>query len=80
MLSCAWGIPCTSPGGPNGTLVKQNGTVTHLVVYLIFRIGECHYFLEDLADLLELFALGPIVEGARHIYLLGIMGPEIPNC
>lgn len=48
---------------------------TNLVEYLLGGVGERDGLLENVADLVELLALGPVVEGAGNIDLLRSMGP-----
>lgn len=51
--------------------------LTNLVKYFGVRFWQCHRFLEDLPDSVETLALGPIVEGACHINLFGMVRPTI---
>lgn len=49
---------------------------TYLVIYLLGGIGQLDGLLKYVADLLHLLALGPIVESAGDIHLLGGVRPK----
>lgn len=49
--------------------------VTNLVVDLLRSIGKGDGLLKRVADLFQLLALGPVVEGAGNVDLLGRVSP-----
>lgn len=48
---------------------------THLVIDLLGSIWQGDLLLEDVANLLKLLALRPIVESTRHVDIAGWMRP-----
>ena len=67
----------TPEAGVKGTSHKgkTTGQLTDLVEYLIGRLRERHRPEEDIPDLVQALALGPVVEGARHIDFFGLVRP-----
>lgn len=59
-----------------GRLQRDNKLSTYLEVYLLRGILERHRLLEDVADLDQLLALCPVVEGARDEHFFGGMLPR----
>lgn len=49
--------------------------VTNLVVNLLRGLGESNSLLKGVADLVQLLALGPVVEGSGNVDLLGRVSP-----
>ena len=60
-------------GAPGGRRVSHGGRRTHLVLCL--GLGQLDGLLEDAALLLKLDGLLPVVEGAGHVNVLGVMFP-----
>lgn len=56
--------------------VKANETFcTNLIEDFVVRIWERYCLLEDLSNPLQLLAFAPVVKGACHVDLFGIVGP-----
>jgi hypothetical protein len=68
-------LPERRAGAPGGrrVSVSHSGVRTHLVLCL--GLGQLDRLLEDGALLLELDRLLPVVEGAGHVDVLGVMFP-----
>jgi hypothetical protein len=74
-LAAGCWLPERRAGAPGGrrVSVSHSGVRTHLVLCL--GLGQLDRLLEDGALLLELDRLLPVVEGAGHVDVLGVMFP-----
>jgi len=58
-----------------GTKVTRRGLLSYLVEDRLRSVGKGDVLLEAIANLFQLLALGPVVESAGNVDLLGSVGP-----
>lgn len=68
VVSVVWGLGDMKERLRHGS---ASDVATHLVIDLVRRVWEVDGLLKDIVVLLELFRLGPVVECACHVDVLG---------